>query len=193
LAAGVGRFTRAWKRTFDEVHGVDVSKEMIARARVLNQGHAGLVFHHAPGDSLPMFPGDHFDLVFSYVVLQHIPDPEITFNYLSEIGRVLRPNGTALLHFWLGPDGKQDPWRPPAASRVKQVARSILFGIGLTRLALAIQEVTVIVPLGKDVILSAARRGNLELVEHRQIPNPRFENVRDDFMILQRRVPSLPA
>src|SRR4051794_6542996 len=49
IGCGVGRFTRALKRTFDEVHGVDVSKEMIDRARVLNQRHAGLVFHHAPG------------------------------------------------------------------------------------------------------------------------------------------------
>jgi SAM-dependent methyltransferase len=187
IGCGVGRFTRALKRTFDEVHGVDVSKEMIDRARVLNQSQAGLVFHHAPGDSLPMFPKDNFDLVFSYIVFQHIPDPNVTFNYLSEIGRVLRPNGTAVLHFWLGPDGKRDPWHPPFASRVKQFVRSILFAIGLTRIALAIQDVTVIVPLGKDVILDAARRGNLELVEYKQIPNPRFENVRDDFMIFQRK------
>ena len=35
------------------------------------------------------------DLVFSYIVLQHIPDPKISLGYIREFGRVLRPGGSA--------------------------------------------------------------------------------------------------
>ena len=32
---------------------------------------------------------------FSHVVFQHIPDPQVTYGYVAEMGRVLRPGGWA--------------------------------------------------------------------------------------------------
>lgn len=45
--------------------------------------------------SLP-FPDNHFDLVSSYTVYEHIPEEAIP-NYLAEIHRVLQPDGTVYI------------------------------------------------------------------------------------------------
>jgi SAM-dependent methyltransferase len=55
------------------------------------------------------------DGCFSHVVFQHIPDPEITLNYVREMGRVLRPGGWALFQVSNDPKIHQ----PPGGLRAK--------------------------------------------------------------------------
>jgi 2-polyprenyl-3-methyl-5-hydroxy-6-metoxy-1,4-benzoquinol methylase len=97
IGCGPGRLLRPMSRWFGEIHGVDVSDEMIAQAhaklRHIPWAHA----HHSSGSDLAQFPADHFDFVYSYAVFQHIPSADVVFSYLRETIRVLKPGGFARL------------------------------------------------------------------------------------------------
>jgi ubiquinone/menaquinone biosynthesis C-methylase UbiE len=98
IGCGPGRLLRPMSRHFGEIHGVDVSDEMVARAREklysIPHAHA----HHAGGSDLAMFADRYFDFVYSYAVFQHIPSADVVFSYLRETVRVLKPGGVARLH-----------------------------------------------------------------------------------------------
>jgi ubiquinone/menaquinone biosynthesis C-methylase UbiE len=97
IGCGPGRLLRPMSRHFGEIHGVDVSDEMIAHAseklRDIPWAHA----HHSSGSDLSQFPSNHFDFVYSYAVFQHIPSAQVVFSYLRETVRVLKPGGFARL------------------------------------------------------------------------------------------------
>ncbi|MBI3282324.1 MAG: class I SAM-dependent methyltransferase [Acidobacteria bacterium] len=93
IGCGPGRLLRPLSRRFGEIHGVDVSDEMIARARANLAGIPHAHAHHSSGADLAQFADDSFDFVYSYAVFQHIPSREVVFNYLREARRVLKPGG----------------------------------------------------------------------------------------------------
>jgi SAM-dependent methyltransferase len=97
IGCGPGRLMRPMSRHFGEIHGVDVSDEMIAHARVKLRDIPWAHPHAASGSDLAQFPSDHFDFVYSYAVFQHIPSAEVVFSYLRETVRVLKPGGFARL------------------------------------------------------------------------------------------------
>jgi SAM-dependent methyltransferase len=95
IGCGVGRFTRALAARARSVRGIDVSPRMLELARE-NNGHlANVEWIEGDGASLAPIPDASADACFSYVVFQHIPDPEVTYGYVREMGRVLRPGGWA--------------------------------------------------------------------------------------------------
>ena len=93
IGCGPGRLMRPLARHFKEIHGVDVSDEMIRlageRLRETPNAHA----HHTSGADLAQFPSEKFDFIYSYAVFQHIPSRDVVFNYLREAQRVLKPEG----------------------------------------------------------------------------------------------------
>jgi ubiquinone/menaquinone biosynthesis C-methylase UbiE len=93
IGCGPGRLMLPMSRHFGEIHGVDVSDEMIrlARDRLRDIPHARV--HHTSGAELAGFDDNSFDFVYSYAVFQHIPSREVVFNYLRETVRVLRVGG----------------------------------------------------------------------------------------------------
>jgi len=93
IGCGPGRLLRPMSRHFEEIHGVDVSDEMIALARERLRDVPQARLDHTAGSDLRLFPGDHFDFIYSYAVFQHIPSREVIFAYLAEAQRVLRPGG----------------------------------------------------------------------------------------------------
>lgn len=93
IGCGIGRMTRYFAERFREVHGLDVSEEMVARARQHLAGTANVTLHVGTGTDLSDFSDGEFDLVFSYIVFQHIPDARITQQYIRDTGRVLRTGG----------------------------------------------------------------------------------------------------
>jgi SAM-dependent methyltransferase len=97
IGCGPGRLMRPMSPHFGEIHGIDVSDEMIAQAREKLREIPWAHAHHASGSDLAEFPSDHFDFVYSYAVFQHIPSAEVVFSYLRETIRVLKPGGVARL------------------------------------------------------------------------------------------------
>jgi len=93
IGCGPGRLMRPIGRHFRQIHGVDVSDEMVrlARERLRDLPHA--VLHHGSGADLGMFADNTLDFVYSYAVFQHIPSRDIVFDYLREARRVLKPGG----------------------------------------------------------------------------------------------------
>jgi hypothetical protein len=99
IGPGVGYLLQAFheRRPDAELHGLDVSPEMIgsARARLARDGLEGLAeFHHYDGADVPL-ADRRFDLVYSCATLQHIPKPYVYF-LLTEIQRISR---CCILHF----------------------------------------------------------------------------------------------
>ncbi len=98
VGCGVGRLTRAAAATARHVHGIDVSAEMLRRARANLAALDNVTLHEGDGTSLAPLGDASVDAVISLVVFQHIPDPAVTLGYVREIGRVLRPGGWAAFH-----------------------------------------------------------------------------------------------
>jgi ubiquinone/menaquinone biosynthesis C-methylase UbiE len=94
VGCGIGRMTRSFAGRFRHVTGMDVSEEMIRRARENLGDCPNVRLDVGNGIDLSAYPDASFDFVFSYIVFQHIPDPSVTLNYIREVGRVLRPGGS---------------------------------------------------------------------------------------------------
>ncbi len=99
IGCGPGRLMKPLSARFGEIHGVDVSDEMVSIARERLRGIGNAHVHSTDGASLAAFSDAHFDFVYSYAVFQHIPSREVVFSYLREVGRVLRPGGILRAQF----------------------------------------------------------------------------------------------
>lgn len=117
IGCGVGRLSRVLADTAREVYGLDVSAEMLARAREHHRAVTNIHWLHGDGTSLRGVDDASIDACVSHVVFQHIPDPEITYGYVREIGRVLRPGGWAAFQVSNDP-GIHEPRRRTLRERV---------------------------------------------------------------------------
>src|ERR671931_682236 len=81
IGCGPGRLMRPMSWNFGEIHGVDVSDEMIrlAEDKLSNVPNAFPVQNDGTG--LGCYKDELFDFVYSYAVFQHIPSREVVFNY----------------------------------------------------------------------------------------------------------------
>jgi SAM-dependent methyltransferase len=112
IGCGPGRLMRPMAQYFTEIHGVDVSDEMIKLAQERLRDTPNAHPHATSGSDLSEFPDDKFDFVYSYAVFQHIPSRDVVFNYLREARRVLKPGGVLRCQMnGLPPHAKQyDTW-----------------------------------------------------------------------------------
>ena len=95
IGCGTGRITRALAKQFGEVHGVDISGEMIRQAREALREHPNAHVYQNNGRDLELvreaLGGRPVDFAFSYIVFQHIPSRAVIENYVREVYRLLRP------------------------------------------------------------------------------------------------------
>lgn len=93
IGCGIGRMTRHLAAIFGEVHATDVSEEMIRQAteRLTNHSHVHLAATN--GSDFQHLPDEHFDVIFSAYVFQHVPQAEIIASNLRDAWRVLAPGG----------------------------------------------------------------------------------------------------
>jgi SAM-dependent methyltransferase len=96
FGCGVGRVTRALSDYFDSVVGVDVAPSMVRQARELHRDDRRCRFFVNRAHNLHRFGNDTFDLVYSRLVLQHIPAAGVR-RYLPELVRVLAPRGILMI------------------------------------------------------------------------------------------------
>jgi SAM-dependent methyltransferase len=85
VGCGIGTYVRRFRQYSDDVHGIEVEEQRVVEA---SQELPNIVL--AVGEDLP-FPDDHFDLVFSNEVIEHVDDDRAT---AAEMVRVTRPGGT---------------------------------------------------------------------------------------------------
>jgi SAM-dependent methyltransferase len=97
IGCGLGRITRVLGDRARRVIALDISQEMLARARRHNPGLHNVQWLLGDGVSLAGVPDGTIDACVSVVVLQHMPDPSLTLGYVREVGRTLRPDGWAVL------------------------------------------------------------------------------------------------
>lgn len=128
IGCGAGRITRALGRIFGEVHGVDVSGEMVARAREAVADMPHVHVYQNNGYDLSVIPAVEFDFAYSFIVFQHVPSREIIENYVREVCRLLRPG--ALFKFQVQgnlrvPSSPGETWLgvPFSEAQAKDMAR----------------------------------------------------------------------
>lgn len=98
VGCGIGRMTEFFSRDFGSVCAIDISKNMIEQARERLKKYQNIKFVESNGVSYP-FDLNAFDLIFSFIVFQHMPDKETIIKNINEISRVLRPGGVAKIQF----------------------------------------------------------------------------------------------
>ncbi|HUS84602.1 MAG TPA: class I SAM-dependent methyltransferase [Anaerolineales bacterium] len=144
FGCGAGRLSQALSAYFDEVHGVDIAPSMIQVAEQFNRHNEKCRYHLNPDNDLRLFPDDHFDFIYSNLVLQHIA-PDYTFKYLKEFLRILAPSGLLIFQlpsrlisnnrllqalfdilpasFWLGMAALRDAYRQKPAMEMHGIER----------------------------------------------------------------------
>lgn len=93
FGCGVGRLTRALSKYFPQCYGVDISESMIANAKELNQHVTECMFVLNDKPHLRVFSDSSFDMIYTNMVLQHIPDTQIIKTYIAEFIRLLKTDG----------------------------------------------------------------------------------------------------
>jgi SAM-dependent methyltransferase len=141
IGSGIGRMTHRLAQLGGWVIGTDVSVEMLTRAKTHLGDRSRVALVVVPGDgSLPVAPAS-VDVVFSYIVLQHVPTAQAQLRYLNEGIGALRPGGRlavqvraaglgTVLHEWAGyvahwADGRQTmdkAWRGARVPRRQLLA-----------------------------------------------------------------------
>lgn len=110
VGCGAGRMTRSFAQRFRQVSAVDVSPEMQKQAKEYLREFPNIRWSLVDGATLGNLESASSDFVFSYLVLQHLPELGVAYCLLREILRVLRPGGVFLVQY----NGAQKPsmnWR----------------------------------------------------------------------------------
>lgn len=92
IGPGLGRVCRALADHFDHVVGVDISEEMVTRARELVPDPR-ISFVVGNGLDLQPVQTGSADFVLTFTVLQHLSSADLIESYLRESARVLKPGG----------------------------------------------------------------------------------------------------
>lgn len=92
LGCGFGRLSMTFAEFSEDHQAVDVNADALASA---STAYPEIAFEVTSPSALS-FPADHFDLVCSWTVLQHV-QPHTVQDLCDEVRRVLAPGGTLLL------------------------------------------------------------------------------------------------
>ena len=92
IGCGMGRLLRPLAPRVAKAWGVDISPEMVSRAREALADLSNVEVLPTRGGLAPI-PDASLDLVFSFIVFQHIPDKPSVSAYIGEAGRVLKGGG----------------------------------------------------------------------------------------------------
>lgn len=111
IGCGAGRMTEWFAQDFGHVAALDISPEMVALARQRLAAYSNIACHVCSGADLAPIPDASADLVFSYIVFQHIPSRDLISNYVREAARVLKPGGA--FKFQLNGDQSPDALTRP--------------------------------------------------------------------------------
>ena len=92
VGCGIGLLDRLLVGEVGALHGLDISEESV---QIAAQGCPGAIFQHFDGCTMP-YSSEAFDLAFAVCVVHHVPPAHRT-QFASEMARVLRPGGLAVI------------------------------------------------------------------------------------------------
>ena len=139
LGCGAGRMTSSFAKRFEHVYAFDLSREMLSRARRMHTTQKNILWLLSNGADLSCVASDSMDFVFSYLVLQHLPEETLTLQYIREMLRVLRAGGVFLFQFNGGIAPTMN-WRGRLtwgvvdalwATRLRMLSRTVASALGL--------------------------------------------------------------
>ena len=108
FGSGAGRLSQALAAHATSVVGVDISEPMIRTARRLDRSDRCEFVLNQRSD-LSVFDDESFDLVYSSLVLQHMP-LDVALTFLREMSRVLRPGGALVVQVAATPTRSFKGW-----------------------------------------------------------------------------------
>lgn len=94
IGCGIGRLSEFIAPHVDKLYGVDISEEMISRAKDRLNQQKNITFMVTDGASFPI-DNELVDVVFSFIVFQHMPSVKVIRKNIEEISRVLKTGGVA--------------------------------------------------------------------------------------------------
>ena len=122
FGCGVGRLTRALGKRFEHALGLDVSSGMVERAQALNADVPACGFRVNDALDLASLEDDTVDLVYSSIVLQHLPSTRDIERYVGEFLRVTAPDGIVVFGI---PSHIPFPWSLQPRRRVYALLRRL--------------------------------------------------------------------
>lgn len=97
IGSGNGIFLRALRdhslQDFQKFYGIDYSAFEVAKAQK-DHANNGIVFQQSDVEQGIKFPDEHFNLVYSGEVIEHLYNPD---KFLDEISRILIPSGYVVI------------------------------------------------------------------------------------------------
>ncbi|MBI4634956.1 MAG: methyltransferase domain-containing protein [Candidatus Rokubacteria bacterium] len=99
IGCGIGRLVKPMSRRTAEVHGVDISAEMVQQGKERLEGLTNVQLRVCDG-ALSAYPAGHFDLCYSIAVFRHLPEKRFVLTYLAEAARVLKAAGIVRFEVW---------------------------------------------------------------------------------------------
>jgi SAM-dependent methyltransferase len=162
FGCGPGRLARPFALRFEEYLGLDVAEGMIEQARELHADLRNCTFVASSAPDLAIFRDASFDLVYSNLVLQHLPGRSAVERYLVEFLRVVRPEGVAVFQLpaRLGLRQRLQPSR-----RLYRLLRGLGLGAELLQRRLRIHPVRLLaIPEAETRSFVERHGGKVELV-----------------------------
>jgi SAM-dependent methyltransferase len=104
IGCGMGRILGPMSERVERAFGVDISSEMVERAKGALAGRPNVSLFVTDG-KLQDFEDASLDFVYSYIVFQHIPSKRAIARYFREAARVLKGSGV----FRFQVDGRDRP------------------------------------------------------------------------------------
>ena len=172
IGHGGGRLLAAASRHFKRVIGVDIhDHNQKVEDALKERGVENFSLMKIDGKEIPV-ESNSVDLVYSFIVLQHVEKYDIFENYFKETFKVLKRNGIAILYF-----GRRSKLSINRSSKVLYLAdrfmESILLPNGFKELPARVNETNLLVSLSHAK--SLARKMGFEilsdLVSHKQVPD----------------------
>jgi ubiquinone/menaquinone biosynthesis C-methylase UbiE len=116
IGCGIGRLSEFIAPKVEKLFAIDISEEMISQGRKRLNHINNIELYSTDGVSLPL-GSDSVEIVFSFIVFQHMPSKEIVRKNMEEISRVLRVGGIAKIQLRGVPVNKNEWYYGPSFTK----------------------------------------------------------------------------
>ena len=172
IGHGAGRILASAARHFRHAVGVDVHEgNALVLAELARRGVANVTLHQGDGEGLPLGDGE-VDVVYTFIVMQHVERIAIFEGYLEHMHRVLKPGGLVMLYF-----GRLCRFslerRSPALYLLDRLAERVVMARGYREIPAPVNHTNLLVTrphaarLARRVGFSVLRRE----VSHKRVPD----------------------